>query len=192
MSDGLAKKYLDFRNDLEERGIKFSYCGVLTEDILTGLGDALRQKLDYDGANPAVSRGMFSSFVEQVQNVIRYSAESQSPLDASEIRDNETLRYGLLAIGKSKNGTHFVSCSNMIHTKDMERLKPALEKLRGLDRKQLTTLMKESLRNGPPDGSKGAGVGFITMAREASQGFDFDFTSIDNADMFYFTFEAYF
>ena len=192
MSVGLAKKYFDFRSDLEERGVKFSYCGVLTEDILSGLGDALRKKLDYDGVSPSVSRGMFSAFIEQVQNVIRYSAENQSPKDHEQVNDDEKLRFGLLAIGLNKNGTHFVSCSNMIDRNSMERLKPALESLRGLDRKQLTTLMKETLRDGPPEGSKGAGVGFIAMAREASAGYSFDFTQLDNSDMYYFTFEAYF
>ncbi len=192
MSVDLARQYFNFRGDLEERGIKFSYCGVLTEDILSGLGDALRQKMNYDGVHPTVSRGVFSSFVEQVQNVIRYSAEKQLPLDGSEANADDELSFGLLAIGRHKNGHHFVSCSNFIHATDMERIKESLEKLRGLDRKQLATLMKETLRAAPPDGSKGSGVGFIAIAREASAGFEFDFAPIENTDMFYFTFEAYF
>lgn len=192
MNIGLAKNYFNFRTDLEERGIKFSYSGVLTEDILSGLGDALRQKLAYDGVPPAVSRSVFSSFVEQVQNIIRYSAEKQSPRDTSTLKEEDSLSFGLLAIGRHKNGFHFVSCSNLIHAGDVARIKLSLEKLHGLDRKQLTALMKESLRAAPPVGSKGAGVGFIAIAREASAGFEYDFTPVDNTAMFYFTFEAYF
>jgi hypothetical protein len=53
-------------------------------------------------------------------------------------------------------------------------------------------MMKEQLKEGPPEGSKGAGVGFIAMAREALGGFEFDFYPIPDSDNVYFTFEAYF
>jgi len=204
----IASGFYQFRTELEKRGIVFSYSGILTEDILTSIGGALRQKMTLDRTDPKIARGVFSSFVEQVQNVIRYSAETQeipaaeaseakplSTTDAStEEKDNEEnlLRYGLVAIGRLPNGRHFVSCSNMVAASQADGIRASLERLHGLDRKALTTLMKEQLKEGPPDGSKGAGVGFITMAREALGGFDFDFYPIPDSDNVYFTFEAFF
>jgi len=80
----------------------------------------------------------------------------------------------------------------MVPASQADGIRASLERLHGLDRKALTTLMKEQLKESPPDGSKGAGVGFITMAREALGGFDFDFYPIPDSDNVYFTFEAYF
>jgi len=204
----IASGFYQFRSELEKRGIVFSYSGILTEDILTSIGGALRQKMTLDRTDPKIARGVFSSFVEQVQNVIRYSAETQEipapeaseakPLSTTDASTEEggneenLLRYGLVAIGRLSDGRHFVSCSNMVAASQADGIRASLERLRGLDRKALTTLMKEQLKEGPPDGSKGAGVGFITMAREALGGFDFDFYPIPDSDNVYFTFEAFF
>jgi hypothetical protein len=203
----IASGFYQFRSELEKRGIVFSYSGILTEDILTSIGGALRQKMTLDRTDPKIARGVFSSFVEQVQNVIRYSAETQEipapeaseakPLSTTDASTEEggneenLLRYGLVAIGRLSDGRHFVSCSNMVAASQAEGIRASLERLRGLDRKALTTLMKEQLKESPPDGSKGAGVGFITMAREALGGFVFDFYPIPDSDNVYFTFEAF-
>ena len=51
-------------------------------------------------------------------------------------------------------------------------------------------LYKEILRGNEPEGSKGAGVGFIDIAKRATNGIEFDFTEFD--DQFsYFTLKAY-
>jgi hypothetical protein len=76
-----GSSHLSFRKELDNRGIVFSYSGFLNEDILTGIGNALRTKLVIDKTDAKISRGLFSAFVEQVQNVIRYSAEKSPPED---------------------------------------------------------------------------------------------------------------
>ena len=43
-----------------------------------------------------------------------------------------------------------------------------------MDSKELRKAYKQRLREGPPEGSKGAGLGFIEMARKADR-FEFDF-----------------
>ena len=205
MESKIAGGFYRFRTELEKRGIVFSYSGILTEDILTSIGGALRQKMTLDRTDPKIARGVFSSFVEQVQNVIRYSAETQAVPEGtavqgstaanqepSAVEQENLVRYGLVAIGRQPDGKHFVSCSNLVSAAQAELLRGSLERLRGLDRKALTTMMKEQLKECPPEGSKGAGVGFIAMAREALGGFEFDFYPIPDSDDVYFTFEAYF
>jgi hypothetical protein len=41
----LAQELLDIRFALRRRGIIFAYSGYVTEAVLTGLGEALKQKL---------------------------------------------------------------------------------------------------------------------------------------------------
>lgn len=193
-----GQSFLDFRRELSNRGIVFTYSGYLNDDILTGIGNALRTKLALDHTDNKVSRGIFSAFVEQVQNVIRYSAESKGPEvdEAGEPIDDpllsQEIRYGMVAIGDREDGKRFVTCCNMIEQANVPRLAASLESIRGLDRKELTKLMREQLKDGPPEGSKGAGVGFVSIAREANGDWDFQMVPTEDPNMFFFCFEAYF
>ena len=94
------------------------------------------------------------------------------------------LRYGILTIGRLED-SFFVSCGNLIENQDVERLRAALSEVQSLDKEGLKALYKETLRGVTPEGSKGAGVGFIDIARRASNGFDFDFQSVDDKHSFF-------
>ena len=58
-----------------KQGIIFAYSGYMTEPVLSGVGEALKQKLTIDDADTKTLRSVFAVFVEQMQNIIRYSAE---------------------------------------------------------------------------------------------------------------------
>jgi len=191
--------YLTFRKELEDRGIVFSYSGYLNEVILSGIGNALRTKMTIDQTDAKVSRAVFSTFVEQVQNVIRYSAETTPPVDEEpphEVLDDDgeptILPYGLVVIGEYPDGTRFVTCCNMVRSTDTQKLRNQLDSIRGLDRKELGALMRQQLKDGPPEGSKGAGVGFISMAREANGKWEYDIVESAKDDFDLFCFEAHF
>jgi hypothetical protein len=186
--------YLSFRKELEDRGIVFSYSGYLNEDILSGIGNALRSKMTIDRTEEKISRAVFSAFVEQVQNVIRYSAETSTQASSGEVAGEEALvlPYGLVAIGEYPDGQHFVTCCNMVLSSDTKKLSEQLESIRDLDRKELGALMRQQLRDGPPEGSKGAGVGFIAIAREANGNWDYDIVENAKEGFDFFSFEANF
>src|SRR4029077_83639 len=86
-----AEDLLKFRDDLYKRGVLFCYSGYLTEDVLESIGTAMRLKLEIDTADRKLARTLFSVFVEQVQNVVRYSAEVDLLYGAGPAE----LRYGL-------------------------------------------------------------------------------------------------
>ena len=102
------------------------------------------------------------------------------------------LRYGLVTIGESPDGTRFVTCANLIKNENVERVTESLESIRGLNRKELTALMREHLKQGPPEGSKGAGVGFISIAREANGNWEYDMVPMPDGQFTFFCLEAYF
>jgi len=203
--DGAA--FLALRQQLESRGIVFSYCGYLNENILSGIGNALQSKMAIEQTDQKISRGIFSTFVEQVQNVIRYSEEKIGPeerkaqelaaaaaegRDANPVLDDGELRYGTIAIGEKPDGTRFVTCANMVLNENVARITESLESIRGLNRKELTHLMREHLKQGPPVGSKGAGVGFISIAREANGNWEYDMVPLTDSQYTFFCLEAYF
>lgn len=181
----LAKELYKFRESLESQGIVFCYSGFLTEKILAGIGLTIKQKLEFEGTDRKVSKGLFSIFVEQAQNVIRYSAEEK--IDSEE--PGKELRYGVLTMG-NKGEDFFVSCGNLIKQKDVDRLSQSLAHIQSLDKAGLKALYKQILRGDVPAGSKGAGVGFVDIARSATKGFEYDFESMDE-DYSYFCIKAY-
>lgn len=174
----LASEMYDLRDTLGQQGITFCYSGYMTEGILLGIGNAIKTQMQLGDADAKVTKGVFAVFVEQVQNVIRYSAEKIGSEDSAE------LRYGILTVG-TKDDKAFVACGNMIETRDAERLRDSLMHIKGLDRDGLKALWKETLRGETPKGSKGAGVGFIDIARNARHGIDFDFRKVDDAYVFF-------
>ena len=77
----LASELLDLRGRLHKQGVIFAYSGYVTEPVLSGVGEALKQKLTIDDADTKTLRSVFAVFVEQMQNMIRYSAEkAEGPL----------------------------------------------------------------------------------------------------------------
>jgi hypothetical protein len=174
----LAQELLDIRIALRRRGIIFAYSGYVTEAVLTGVGAALKQKLTIEDASTKTMRSVFAVFVEQMQNIIRYSAERVPP-DAE-----DALRYGLLTIAKD-DGEYVVYTGNVVRREDVERLRLHLGELLAFDKHELRTRYKEQLRLGPGVLSRGAGIGLIEIARRASKPLEFDFVDIDNQTAFF-------
>ena len=173
---------LHLREILSNEGVVFCYSGYMTENVLLSIGSVIKQKLAADEADKRVVRGVFSVFVEQVQNVIRYSMEKE----VVELDDNEMdLRFGLLMVG-CKDNNYFVACGNMVEKKDVDRLRTSLSHIQTLDKDGLKALHKATLKSDTPESSKGAAVGFIDIARRASRGFDFDFMDMSDTHAFFF------
>ena len=158
----------------------FCYSGYLNEAVLESIGTAMRLKLENDTSDRKLARTLFSVFVEQVQNVVRYSAE----VEAVDGEGPAELRYGVLAVGKDFEG-HFVTVGNLMLATDVPRLREYLSELQNLDKQALTTRYRETQKAPAPEGSKGAGAGFIQIARLATCGIEFGFQEVENRLSFF-------
>ena len=180
----LANQVHELRDQLQMHGIVFAYSGYVTESILSGVGDALKQKLAIEDADTKTVRSVFAVFVEQMQNIIRYSAERIPQQSGPKKTDIPELSYGILTIGQE--GTDYVvQAGNMIKLGDVTRMKQRLGGIRDMNRDELKAAYKKQLRIGPDIHSKGAGIGFIEIARRASTPIDFDFMDIDDKFAFF-------
>lgn len=181
----IAEEVLGFQRNMTRRGIIFSFTGYISEGILKALGHALRQKIRLESTDTKTVNRVFSVFVEQVQNVIRYSAEriehdAEPPVELSS---------GMITVG-SENGRFFVICGNVIGRKDADTLAVRLRELAGMDSDELRRFYKEKLREPPDEGSKGGSIGLIEIARRASEPIQFDFQHLSDAQS-YFVLKAY-
>ena len=175
----LASQLMDLRATLHKQGIIFAYSGYVTEPVLSGVGEALKQKLTIDDADTKTLRSVFAVFVEQMQNIIRYSAE-KSPDGAVEGNRNAHCRKSATASSPSaKRATTMWSApaTSSIATTWTVSTREA-QPIRDMSKDELKALYKEQLRAEPEAGSKGAGLGFMEIARRASKPIEFDFPDV--------------
>jgi len=165
-----------FKQTLDVRGIIFTFCGPMSHDIVEGLGGALRNKMEEDEVSRTVSSKVFSIFVEQVQNVINYSQE-KDPNDSE-------MSFGIVVVGKSDD-KFFVTGGNKITNEKVEKLRNNLTQLQQMNKEELKQFYKQKRKEGPDEHSKGAGLGFIEMARKSSEPIEFNFEKIDEESSFF-------
>lgn len=176
----LAQHYRTFKKALDERGIVFSFSGYLSEGILYSLGDALRHKMALEDTDLTTIKKVFSVFVEQAQNIIRYSAEKVTAADGRNIE----LSSGMVTIG-TEGGRFFIVCANTILEEDVARLRTRLETLRNMGKDEIKAYYKNQLREAPEEDSRGATIGLIEIARRASEPLEFDFQPLDEEHVFF-------
>ena len=152
----------DFHKLLEQRRTFFCYSGLLSEDVLSTFSGIVREQMSEIEDDTEITKRVFGIFVEQAQNVIRYSKDR--------IAEGGT---GTVAISQAEDGFLIEAINPMDH-ENAEGLRKNRDELKAMDSKELRKAYKQRLREGPPEGSKGAGLGFIEMARKADR-FEFDF-----------------
>ena len=167
----------NYKQGLQEDGIIFSFSGPMSHEIIEGIGSAIRVKIG-EGAegDKKAALKVFAIFVEQVENVINYSVEKDY--------EESQLSFGIVVIGK-KDGYFFISGGNKIHSSKVEKLKSNLDKLTGMNKEELKLYYKEKRRASKEDDSKGAGIGFIEMARKSTKPIEYSFQEIDDAYSFF-------
>ena len=79
-----------------------------------------------------------------------------------------------------------ITCANKIENSKKEFLNKQLEEIKNMDKDSLKELYKETRKNGTTNkDSKGAGLGFIEMARKSTKPIEFNFEDIDEKHSFF-------
>ena len=175
-----TKNFYNLQKRLKEQDIMFCYSGYVTERILSAIGETIKKKLALEETELGKTKKVFSIFVEGVQNVIRYSAESLGPED----QEDSEVRNGHVTIGQDPNGI-VVQCGNLIFNKDVQRMKERVNQVEGKDKDELKKLYKEKMMQGPEEGSKGASLGLVEMARRSGHPIEFAFEEINHEHTFF-------
>ena len=173
-------KFYELQKTLKENDIMFCYSGYVTQKILVAIGETIKKKLEVEETDLGKTKKVFSIFIEGVQNVIRYSADS---IGESDELDNE-VRYGIVTIGNNPVGIT-VQCGNLIYNKDVTRMKERVSLIEGKDKDELKKLYKKQMMEGPEEGSKGASLGFLEMARRAGHPLEFSFEKVSDDYTFF-------
>ena len=173
-----------FYVDLNQRGIIFSFSGPISQEVIEGIGGTLKQKMEVEDADLNTSQKVFSIFIEQMQNVVNYSADRV----ILEERSEGEIRKGVLIVGK-ENSHYYVLCGNKIKNESQESIREQLDLLAKLDKDELKKMYRERRKKTSENNAKGSGLGFIEMARKSTGPIEFDISPVDS-DFVFLTIKA--
>lgn len=182
----LAQDFMAFHDAAKRNGVILSFGGDLSENVLFSLGEVLKLRMRQEETDASVAKRVFSIFVEQAQNVIRYSADRvASPAEAERPR----VSGGIIVVG-SEGGRFFVVCGNEVGRGDVPRLRERLDHIVGLSADELKRFYRDKLRQAPDEGSLGGSIGLIEIARRSSAPVEYGFQEIGD-DRSLFCLKAY-
>ncbi|MEX2443953.1 MAG: SiaB family protein kinase [Alkalispirochaeta sp.] len=142
------------RTTFEEQGVMICFNGPFSHSVIEQLGEAVKKHLQSSEAPRDRVTDVFSVFVEQAQNLKNYTAARLEGI-------------GTLAIAR-EGERYVVSSGNMILPEDGADLRARLDEIIAADAATLKSMYKTRLRQ-PMETGTGAGLGFITMARKATE-----------------------
>lgn len=174
----------NLKNELEHAHVFFCYVGPISQNLLADIMGILEQKMSLEQASRATILRVFSVIVEKVQNILHYSDENLSAQKSEQEPAEPTLRQGIIAVGHDQEH-YFVLSGNVIANEKVPLLQKKLTSLRNMNKAELKQYYQEQRRKEPEEGSKGAGLGFVEMAKKASQPIEFDFKPIDEHTSFF-------
>jgi hypothetical protein len=161
-----ANCFQEFVAGARAGGVLLYHSGPLDQEVLTGMGGALRRRLQEEGAHGAKARKVFAAFMEMAQNVVHYAAADPDGLGP----------FGSLAVVRDGAGFR-VMCGNYLLTRQVPRVRARLEEVQAMDKDTVRVAYRRRLAaegDGDPH-SKGAGLGLLTMAANAKDPIEFRF-----------------
>jgi hypothetical protein len=169
---------------LDNYHVKVIYSGPLWASGIDGMAEMLLKRLEFDDIPLNAFQSVFSIFVEQMNNMMMYSADKErrtnsegNPLEISK---------GIFILGV-QDTEYFIQCGNVVTNYSAEILKTRIDYLNTLDKKGLRQYYKQQMHAENSNlESKGAGVGLIEIARRASAPIDYEFEPYGNG-LQYFT-----
>ncbi|MGB5964139.1 MAG: SiaB family protein kinase [Sulfurimonadaceae bacterium] len=172
-------KMFQFKEMLEKEGIILSFSGTISQPILSSIGETIESEFDSINIDANTVLKVFAVFTEQMQNIMSYSKERR------EHRDNRHASPGICVVGLDKRGKYYVNSANIMDVKDEQKVCEKIDYINSLDESGLKTYYKELRRSGKGVHNRGAGLGFLEMAKKSSESLEYHITKIDSERSFF-------
>lgn len=179
-----------FQASAQDCGVLFYYAGEFTPAVIAAAADSLKARLATEDASGPAKRKLFSTFVEMAQNILHYAAATPAE-DGSTSAPHGAIGVGRESLAPSADGNdpattteaghYWIVCSNPVNVDYVARLADKLNAVRAMSLDEIKQSYREQLRNtdhGAQDQfSKGAGLGLLTIARDARGPLEYSFAS---------------
>lgn len=158
----------------------FTYSGAVSANIIAATGESLRARLESLNVSSQRARRVFSSFVELAYNIIHHGEPEGE-------RDARIVRCGSIALWQSESAYH-LRARSLVSQHKAPLLAERLSGLSELSAEQIRFEFRLRLTNlqylDHDSASVGAGLGLLTIARNASRPIEYTLEPIHpDADM---------
>lgn len=161
------------RKVMTEEKIVFSFSGMISQSLTSFLVETAKAQLEDRGETSKLTRNMFLIAVEQLQNIMSYSKEKN-------IKEDHYSSPGVLVVGYDDvKEKYYINSSNEIEETDQIKVSEKLDHINELEKDQLRQYLRDKLRSAEDQHDRGAGVGFIEMAKRSSEKLEYGFEDID-------------
>lgn len=150
----------ELRAHFSRSKIMLCFNGPVSRSLIEEIGNALKNYLHADQAQPSAAMDVFGVYVEMTQN-IRHYALGQGY--------DEQTSSATVVVARDDEKHYLVQAGNVVEKADGTALLAQVNELAKLDKVQLKALYKTQLRQPrSEDAASGAGLGLIDMARKSS------------------------
>ena len=158
--------------DLVNNEVLINYYGSLNFNLASYLIENLKLSLKKTGVDESVSRKIYSSFVEGIQNIISH-----------QIDDFENVPYGIVNV--SRKGDHFlILLGNLIDPLKKNILESKVDAVRNLSDNELRAEFNKRLKEVDPNESSSAHLGLFQMAINSND-ISCYFNELENGGLFF-------
>lgn len=171
---------LEFKEILEKEGVLFSFSGTVSQNILSSVAETLEKELHATGVAYTLIQNIFAVFTEQMQNIMSYSQER------IHLGNNAFESPGICIVGYDQEKEYFfVSSANIMHPEDESKLREKLDKIIPMKKDDLREYYKTLRRSGKEKHGRGAGLGFLEMAKKSALPVEYKITRLDEKRSFF-------
>ena len=147
------------RTHFNRNRILLCFNGPISRSLIEEIGNALKNYLQAENAQPTAAMDVFSIYIEMTQN-IRHYAQSRGYGDLESA--------ATVIVARDAEERYLVQAGNIVEAADGEALLARVDALASMDKAQLKATYKTQLRQ-PRDAAAttGAGLGLIDVARKS-------------------------
>ena len=165
------------RTHFNQHRILLCFNGPISRSLIEEIGNALKNYLHADNAQPSAAMDVFSVYIEMTQNIRHYAlSQSYGEQDSS----------ATVIVARDEEGRYLVQAGNLVQKADGESLLERVQQLALMDKAALKAAYKTQLRQPRDDSAaSGAGLGLIDVARKSSQPLIAALSPINTAQVFF-------
>lgn len=150
--------------------IIYEFSEKINEESIIKSAEHIEQLLIDNNAKPNKIKNVFEIIIEVMQNMLNYSYGNK------ELENNKKEATGSLILSyQSSEDSYCLQSCNLIEEFQKQTITDKIDSLKNLDDKALRRLSREKMRHRKDNHDKGAGLGFIMMARKTLEPIKFDF-----------------
>jgi len=167
---------MDFHNVMRSNDISLVYEGEITHSITKAFTSLTEKKMEEDEEGGKTQKKVFHVMVECLQNISKHADKKLDTIS----KDGR----GIFMVHKGED-EYKITTGNLIANEGVDDLKESLDLINSLDKDELKALYKKQIKEGSLSDKKGAGLGFIDIARKTGNELIYKFKPIDDENSFF-------